>query len=63
MSRPLRLEFEGAVYHVLARGNERRYVFRDDRDREKYLERLRHYREGFGFPLLGFSNLQDLIPS
>ncbi len=28
MARPLRLEYPGSVYHVLARGNERRDVFR-----------------------------------
>ena len=49
MSRPLRLEFPGALYHVIARGNERRPVFRDDRDRELYLARVAHYREKFGF--------------
>lgn len=38
MSRPLRLEFEGAVYHVTSRGNERAAIFRDDADREKFLE-------------------------
>ena len=37
MSRPLRLEFPGAVWHVTCRGNERRDVFRDDGDREMFL--------------------------
>ncbi len=37
MSRPLRLEFEGAVWHVTARGNERREVFKDDDDRSRFL--------------------------
>ena len=49
MARPLRLEYPGAVYHVMARGNERRAVFREDRDRELYLERLAHYQKRFGF--------------
>lgn len=49
MSRPLRLEFPGALYHVIARGNERRDVFRDDRDRELYIARVAHYREKFNF--------------
>jgi putative transposase len=40
VSRPLRLEFEGAVWHVTSRGNERRPVFRDDRDREAFLSIL-----------------------
>ncbi len=37
MARPLRLEFEGALYHVTSRGNERSSIFRDDSDRSKFL--------------------------
>ena len=34
---------------MIARGNERKSVFRDDRDRESYLERLAACRKRFGF--------------
>ena len=54
MPRPPRLEFPGALYHVTARGNERRALYRDDADREEYLARLAHYRQKFGFRLLSF---------
>jgi len=37
MARPLRLEHEGAVWHIAARGNERKAIFRDDADRELFL--------------------------
>jgi putative transposase len=40
MARPLRLEFEGATWHVTARGNERKAIFRDDADRIRFLELL-----------------------
>lgn len=40
MSRPLRLEFPAAVYHVTARGNARQAIFADDADRERFLELL-----------------------
>jgi REP element-mobilizing transposase RayT len=45
MARPLRLEFEGAVYHVTARGNEKRPIFlggtaEADEDRAAFLEIL-----------------------
>jgi REP-associated tyrosine transposase len=40
MARPLRIEFSGALYHVTARGNERKATFRDDEDRAAFLERL-----------------------
>ncbi|MCL5022688.1 MAG: addiction module toxin RelE, partial [Nitrospirae bacterium] len=33
MARPLRIEFDGAVYHVTARGNARRAIYKDDGDR------------------------------
>jgi putative transposase len=38
MVRPPRIEHAGGVFHVVARGNERAIVFRDDRDRERFLE-------------------------
>jgi REP element-mobilizing transposase RayT len=37
MARPLRLEFPGAVYHVISRGNEKSPIFREDRDRRTFL--------------------------
>ncbi len=41
MARPLRIEFPGALYHVMSRGNERRRIVRDDADRQKWIEWLR----------------------
>jgi REP element-mobilizing transposase RayT len=38
MARPLRIEYAGAVYHVMARGNQGQPIFRDDRDRRRFLE-------------------------
>jgi len=40
MARPLRIERPGGWYHVTARGNERRAIFRDERDRRHFLELL-----------------------
>jgi len=37
MSRPLRVEFPGALYHVTARGNDRAPIFLDDSDRRQFL--------------------------
>lgn len=37
MARPIRVEFPDAVYHVTARGNERKEIFLDDRDRRTFL--------------------------
>ncbi|MCH7920715.1 MAG: transposase [Planctomycetes bacterium] len=40
MARPLRLTYEGAVYHVTIRGNEQRAVFRTNSDRERFVTTL-----------------------
>jgi len=40
MARPLRITYEGAVYHVTIRGNERRSIFRDDDDRHRFVLKL-----------------------
>lgn len=37
MSRPLRLEFAGALYHVTSRGDRREDIYEDDEDRRSFL--------------------------
>jgi len=34
MARPWRIEFEGALYHILSRGNQRQDIFLDDKVRK-----------------------------
>jgi len=38
MARPLRIEYPGAFYHVMHRGNAGSDIFKSVRDREKFLE-------------------------
>jgi len=40
MTRPLRIEFPGALYHLTARGNARAAIFLDDLDRREFLSIL-----------------------
>jgi putative transposase len=40
MPRPLRLEFAGAIYHIMNRGDRREPIFRDDMDHKRFLETL-----------------------
>ena len=40
MARPLRVEYPGAYYHVINRGNAGEVIFKNDRDKEKFLEYL-----------------------
>nr|WP_320048346.1 transposase [uncultured Desulfuromonas sp.] len=48
MSRPLRIEFAGAFYHVTARGNERKKIFVSQRDYARFKDYLGIARERFG---------------
>ena len=36
----MRMEYEGAIYHVMSRGNRRENIFRDEADRERFLGTL-----------------------
>ena len=47
MARPLRIEYDGALYHVTSRGNERKPIFKDDGDRELFLATLWQVSERF----------------
>jgi REP element-mobilizing transposase RayT len=51
MSRPLRLDHAGALWHVTSRGNERHDVFLDDEDRREFLRFLGRSVELFGWKL------------
>ena len=48
MASPLRCECPGGWYHVTARGNERKDVFRSDHDREHFLQVLAELEGRFG---------------
>jgi len=54
MARPLRIEFPGALYHVISRGNERRAIVRDEGDRRKRVDWLRRTVETYGWRLHAF---------
>ena len=40
MPRKLRVQYPGAIYHVMNRGDRREPVFKDDEDRRRFLETL-----------------------
>ena len=49
MGRPFRIEFKNAVYHITSRGNERKKIYRDDGDKEKFLGLLEDYKNRYNF--------------
>ncbi|MEE9165727.1 MAG: transposase, partial [Nitrospinota bacterium] len=47
MARPARIEYEGAFYHVMNRGNRRESIFLDNRDRNKFFEIIGNVEERY----------------
>lgn len=54
MARKPRIEFPGAFYHVIARGNNKQKTFADNEDYRFFLERLNFYKERFKFILYAY---------
>lgn len=61
MPRQPRIEFPGAFYHVIVRGNHRQVVFHDDQDKKKYLSVLHDYWIKFNFTLYAFVLLDNHV--
>lgn len=54
MTRPLRVQYPGALYHVTNRGNDRKAIFKDDIDRGEFLRILSQSINTYGVVLHGF---------
>jgi putative transposase len=54
MAREWRIEYKEAPYHVLSRGNERRNIVFEDRDRHLFLDTLGEISQRFEFDLLAY---------
>ncbi len=58
MARKLRIQYPGAVYHVMNRGDRRESIFHDDADRQRFIETL---DEACGKTETGRSSLLKLL--
>lgn len=57
MSRPLRIEFPNAIYHVTSRGDRRESIYRDDVDRKAQLETIAHAMDRFDAQVLAYCQM------
>ena len=54
MARQWRIEFPGALYHILSRGNDRRDIFHSDDDRHLFLDLLGDLSERFNIEVYAY---------
>lgn len=55
MTRPLRIQYPNAYYHVTCRGNERKEIFRDQEDRKEFFRLLSRSIDIFEVYLLAYT--------
>ena len=54
MARPIRIDIEGGVYHVISRGIDRQDIFREDADRIHFLDRWAEAQQRFRLSVYGY---------
>jgi len=61
MARKPRIEFLGAFYHVISRGNQRQTIFHDNADYLTYLNRLEHYRKRYNITVYAYTLMPNHV--
>ena len=61
MPRQLRVQFQGAIYHVTIRGNGRADIFVDNHDRERFLKRMEDSLETYAVRLYLFCLMNNHV--
>lgn len=55
----IRIEYDGALYHVTQRGNNHEAIFTTNADKKTYLRLLKTYNGKFDFQLLGYALMDN----
>ncbi len=61
MPRKPRIEYGGAVYHVVSRGNRSEGIYRDDTDRELFIEALTEVCERAGWIIHAYVLMDTIV--
>jgi len=54
MGRPWREEYKGGIYHVIARGNNKEYIFKEDIDKGYFIKQLKESIDGMNYRVFGY---------
>ena len=61
MSRTARISGDSGIYHVIVRGIDRRIIFEEDEDRDRFLSCLKAVREVSGFTLYAYCLMDNHV--
>ena len=61
MPRKQRIHYDGALYHVMARGNNGDNILKNDEDKRNYIELIQRYKERYGFKLYAYCIMDNHI--
>ncbi|MFZ5352133.1 MAG: transposase [Bacillota bacterium] len=54
MGRPWREEYQGGIYHVIARGNNKEYIFKESIDKGCFIKQLKEYSSIMGYAVYAY---------
>ena len=54
MGRPWREEYKGGIYHVISRGNNKEFIFKESIDKGYFIKQIKETVEGMGYQVFGF---------
>jgi len=61
MTRKPRIEYPGALYHVITRGNRKEPIFFDNSDRGSFLDKLVEYKVRYNFIVYAYSLMENHV--
>ncbi len=61
MARIPRVQYAGGLYHIMVRGNQRRYIFLEQQDYNVYKERLQRYKKKYDLKYYSYCLLQNHV--
>lgn len=61
MARKPRIDYKGALYHVMCRGNNKETILKEEEDKQMYLDLIKKYKKRYGFKLYAYCIMDNHV--
>lgn len=61
MARKPRIDYKGALYHVMCRGNNREEILKEEENKQMYLDLIKKYKKRYGFKLYAYCIMDNHV--